>query len=157
MKTNTMTTLTKSKSLLPTWTGSLFDNGRLLSPRMLDLNGDYLPWDYVDRIPSVNINENEKEFSIEMAAPGLEKKDFKVEVEKGTLRIRSERELETTEEEPNYSRKEYSYNSFQRSFALPENCYTDKINAKYDKGILHVSIPKKEVTVSKATSEIPVF
>ena len=92
-----MTTLTKSKSLLPTWTGSLFDNGRLLSPRMLDLNSEFLPWDYVDRIPSVNINENEKEFSIEMAAPGLEKKDFKVEVEKGTLHIRSEKELVKTE------------------------------------------------------------
>ncbi len=152
-----MTTLTKSKTLLPTWTGSLFDNGRLLSHRMLDLNAEFLPWDYVDRIPSVNINVNEKEFSIEMAAPRLEKKDFKVEVEKGALHIRSEKEVETTEEEPNYSRKEYSYNSFQRSFALPENCHTDKINATYDKGILHVSIPKKEVTVSKGTSEIRVF
>ena len=101
-----MTLLTKSKTLLPTWTGSLFDNGRLLSPRMLDLNAEFLPWDYVDRITSVNINENEKEFSIEMAAPRLD---------------------------------------------------TDKINATYDKGILHVSIPKKEVTVSKTTSEIRVF
>jgi hypothetical protein len=49
-----MTTLAKSKTLLPTWTGSLFDNGRLLSPRMLDLNTEFLPWDYVDRIPYLN-------------------------------------------------------------------------------------------------------
>jgi len=85
LKLNKMTTLTKSKTLLPTWTGSLFDNGRLLSPRMLDLNTEFLPWDYVDRIPSVNINENEKEFSIEMGAPGYKKKDFKVEFRKRSI------------------------------------------------------------------------
>jgi HSP20 family protein len=87
----------------------------------------------------------------------LEKDDFKVEVDKGILHIRSEKEVETTEEEPNYSRKEYSYNSFKRSFALPDNCFSDKINAKYDKGILHVTIPKRETTLTKKISEIPVF
>jgi HSP20 family protein len=155
-KATTMTTLMNRKTLLPTWTGSLFDNGKLLSP-MLDLNGDLLPWDYVDRIPSVNINESENYFTLNLAAPGLEREDFKVEVDKGILHIRSEKEVETTEEEPNYSRKEYSYNSFRRSFALPDNCFSDKINAKYDKGILHVTIPKKEATLSKKISEIQVF
>jgi len=73
------------------------------------------------------------------------------------LHIRSEKEVETTEEEPNYSRKEYSYNSFKRSFALPDNCFADKINAKYEKGILHVTIPKKEATITKTINEIPVI
>ena len=73
------------------------------------------------------------------------------------MHIRSEKEVESKEEELNYSRKEYSYSSFKRSFALPHNCISDKINIKYDKGILHVTIPKKEATLTKKISEILVY
>jgi HSP20 family protein len=149
-----MTTLVTRKSLLPSWTNDLFDSGNFLSPRLLDFDGD--GFDFAKRIPSVNITEDEKEFKIDMAAPGLERKDFKVEVENGALCICSEKEEEKNEEKKNYTRREYSYNSFSRSFGLPDNCMPDKINAKYDNGILHITLPKKEVTVSKPAKEIKV-
>jgi HSP20 family protein len=108
------------------------------------------------RVPSVNITENDKEFRIEMAAPGLDKKDFKVEVENGLLCISSEKEEETTEEKKNYTRREYSFNSFSRSFTLPENSLPEKINASYQNGILSIVLPKKEVSVLKTAKEIQV-
>ena len=91
-----------------------------------------------------------------MAAPGLERKDFKVEVENGMLCISSEKEEESKEEKKNYTRREYSYNSFSRSFTLPDNSLPDKINAKYENGVLHITLPKKEVTVQKLAKEIKV-
>jgi len=149
-----MTTLLKRDSLLPTWTNDLFDAGRFLSPRMFNFDGD--GFEFPNRIPSVNIMENEKEFKIEMAAPGLERKDFKVEVEGGILCISSEKEEEIKEEKSNYTRKEYSYNSFNRSFTLPENSMPDKISAKYENGVLAIVLPKKEMNVMKPVKEIKV-
>lgn len=147
-----MKALLKKESLLPTWTSDLFDPGRFLSSRFFDGDG----FEVANRVPSVNITENEKEFSIEMAAPGLEKKDFKLEVDQGILYISSEKEEETKEERKNYTRREYAYTSFSRSFTLPDNCMSDKINAQYDNGILHITLPKKEVTVSKPAKTIKV-
>jgi HSP20 family protein len=149
-----MTTLLKRESLLPTWTSDLFDTGKLFSPRLFDF--DSYGFDFANRVPSVNITENEKEFKIEMAAPGLERKDFKVEVENGVLCISSEKEEESKEEKKNYTRREYSYSSFSRSFTLPDNSSPDKINAKYENGVLNITLPKNEVTVSKPTKEIKV-
>ncbi|MBK9637098.1 MAG: Hsp20/alpha crystallin family protein [Bacteroidetes bacterium] len=149
-----MTTLLKSESLLPTWTKDLFDTGKLFGSRLLDFNGGGL--EFASRVPSVNINETDKEFKIEMAAPGLDRKDFKVEVENGVLCISSEKEEESNEEKKNYTRKEYSYSSFSRSFTLPENSLPDKINAKYENGVLNITLPKKEISVSKPAKEIKV-
>ena len=148
-------TLTR-KSLLPSWTSDLFDSGRFLSPSFMDFDNDLPSLDYAKRIPSVNVTENEKEFRIEMAAPGLERTDFKVKVENGVLTISSEKEQEKKEEKKNYTRREYSYNSFSRAFTLPENCAPDQINAKYENGILGITLPKKEVTVAKPVKEIKV-
>jgi HSP20 family protein len=149
-----MTTLLRRESFLPAWTTDLLDTGRLLSPRLFDIDGD--GFDFATRVPSVNITENEKEFKIEMAAPGLERKDFKVEVDNGVLCISSEKEEESKEERMNYTRREYSYNSFSRSFALPDNSIPEKINAKYENGLLNITLPKKEVTVTKPAKEIKV-
>ena len=150
-----MSNLTLSrKSLLPSWTNDLLDTGKFFGPRFWDFNGDFPSSDFAKQIPAVNINETEKEFKIEMAAPGLEKKDFKVEVENGALCISSEKEEESKEEKKNYTRREYSYNSFSRSFTLPENALPDKINAKYENGVLNITLPKKEVTISKPGKEI---
>lgn len=152
-----MTTLTLSrKGLLPSWTTELFDTGNFFSPSLLDVDGDSPAWDLASRVPSANIVENGKDFKIELAAPGMAKKDFKVSVENGVLNISAEKEEEMKEEKKNYTRREYSYNSFSRSFRLPENCLPEKIDAKYDNGILHLSIPKKELTVSKPVKEIKV-
>lgn len=146
----------KRKSLLPTITSNFFDGGSLLGPKFFDLDSDLLDFEIASRIPSVNIKENTIDFKIEMAAPGLEKKDFKINIENDMLNISSEKEEEKKEEEENYTRREYSYNSFSRSFRLPENCLPDKIDAKYDNGILRISIPKKEVAVTKVPKEIKV-
>jgi HSP20 family protein len=112
--------------------------------------------DFSVQAPSVNIIENNKEFKVELAAPGLSKKDFKIEIENRVLSISSEIEEEREEEDENYKRREFSYNSFSRSFQLPEDVLADKIDAKYEGGILKLNIPKKEVTVSKPKKEIKV-
>ncbi|MBL0105212.1 MAG: Hsp20/alpha crystallin family protein [Bacteroidetes bacterium] len=91
-----------------------------------------------------------------MAAPGMEKKDFHVSVEGGTLTIRSEKKEEIKEKKENYTRREFSYNSFIRSFRLPDNCLPEKIDAKYENGILTLVLPKKEVIAQKAVKEIKV-
>ena len=149
-----MKALLKRNNLFPTWTNDLFDTEGFLNPRLFDFSGD--AFDFANRVPSVNITENEKEFKIEMAAPGLERKDFKVEVENGVLSISSEKEEERKEEKKNYTRREYSYNSFSRSFTLPDYSLPDSINAKYENGVLNITLPKKEVTVSKPAKEIKV-
>jgi HSP20 family protein len=107
-------------------------------------------------VPSANVSETTKEFLVELAAPGLERKDFKVEIDNHTLCISSEKKEEKKEEREGYSRKEFSYNSFSRSFTLPENIKEGNIDAKYQDGILKISIPKKEITVSKPVREIAV-
>ena len=144
------------RGLLPSLTNSLFDTGNFLSPRAWDFNSDFFDLDFANSIPSVNIVENHKDFKIEMAAPGHEKKDFKVEVDNGVLTISSEKREETKEEKENYTRKEFSYRSFSRSFRLPDNCVADKIDAKYENGILCLSLPKKEVKAAQAPKEIKV-
>jgi HSP20 family protein len=72
------------------------------------------------------------------------------------LNISAEREEESMEEDKNYRRKEFSYDSFSRSFTLPDNSLPEKINAKYENGVLHISLPKKDVTISKPAKQIKV-
>jgi HSP20 family protein len=152
-----MSALTLSRrNLLPLWASDLFDTGSFVGPGMLDLDGEFPIGDLAVRIPTVNIIENGKDFKIEMAAPGMEKKDFHVSVENGMLTISSEKKEEMKEKKENFTRREFSYSSFSRSFRLPENCLPDKIDAKYENGILKLSLPKKEVTVSKSVKEIKV-
>jgi HSP20 family protein len=95
-------------------------------------------------IPAVNIREEEKEFMIEVAAPGLKKSDFKITMEKNMLTIASEVEKTSEEKKENYSRKEFSYSSFSRSFRVSDDIQTDEIKANYEDGILHILLPKKE-------------
>lgn len=95
-------------------------------------------------VPAVNISENETDFTVTMAAPGLKKSDFKIDVKSNLLTISSETEKDTEQEEEGYKRKEYSYNSFSRSFTLPEQVDKDKIEANYENGILKLRIPKME-------------
>ncbi|HNP06632.1 MAG TPA: Hsp20/alpha crystallin family protein [Cyclobacteriaceae bacterium] len=107
-------------------------------------------------VPSANFAETDKEYRIELAAPGLKRKDFKVEMDNHTLTVSSEKEEEKEDVGDDYSRKEYSYNSFCRSFSLPENVNEDKVDAKYEDGVLIIHIPKKEVTSKKARKAITV-
>ena len=101
-------------------------------------------------IPSVNVVESDENFRLEVAAPGLDKNDFKITLEGNLLTISSEKENEQTTGEENFSRREFSYQSFQRSFQLPKNVVDeDKIIARYENGILLLSIPKREEAKQK--------
>lgn len=96
-------------------------------------------------IPSVNIKESNEDFEVEVAAPGLTKNDFKIELNHDVLTISSEKENEReTKEGQEFSVREFSYQSFSRSFTLPNTADSEKIGAKYENGILKVVIPKKE-------------
>lgn len=105
-------------------------------------------------VPAVNIIENNDSFVLEMAAPGLKKTDFHINVEKDVLTISSEQKEEKDEKDDNYARREFYYNSFSRSFTLPETIDVEKIKADYKNGILHVHLPKKED--AKVTREIKI-
>ncbi len=148
---------------------TLKKNGNLLPTLSTDLFNDFFPfptvfnWDngFFNNVlrkdtPSVNIVENTNNYLIEMAAPGMEKKDFKIEVDNGVLTISSEKKKEEEEKGKNYTRREFSYNAFCRSFDLPENSIPDKITAEYDKGMLTLTLPKQEVAISKPKKEIKV-
>ena len=106
----------------------------------------YTPKSVVSRIPAINIAESETEFIIELAAPGLNKADFKIAVEKQQLTINADKKEESAEGSisKKYTRKEFNYNSFSRTFKLPESADEANIQAEYIDGILFVKIKKKE-------------
>lgn len=95
-------------------------------------------------VPAVNITENKDSYELEMAAPGLKKSDFKIELDGGMLTIGAETESQKEEKNERYSRREYNYSSFSRSFNLPEGVTKDKIDARYDDGVLKIKLPKSE-------------
>jgi HSP20 family protein len=105
-------------------------------------------------MPSANIRETDDRFIVELSAPGLKRADFRVDLEDGMLTISSEKEEEKKEEDSSYRRREFSFSSFTRSFALPENVDESQINARYQDGILEVTIPKKEVSAKKPKKQI---
>ncbi|NJB82210.1 Hsp20/alpha crystallin family protein [Wenyingzhuangia aestuarii] len=108
-------------------------------------------------IPLVNVSENTDGFSIEMAVPGFKKEDFKIELDNGILTILSEKEIKNQDENAdNYTIKEYSYQSFKRSFTLSDSIEQEKINASYTDGILKVFVPKKEEAKPKPVKVIEV-
>jgi len=100
--------------------------------------------------PAVNISENDKDFIVELAAPGMKKSDFNINLDRNVLSISSELKDETKEEGKQFTRKEFSYQSFQRSFTLPESVDQEKIEAKYTDGVLKIILHKKEETVTKS-------
>lgn len=129
--------------------------GSLFGPVFSELE-NRLPGRMGITMPSANIKETEKEIAIELAAPGLNSKDFKVELDGNVLTISTEIENEKEEEKGLYAKKEYAYNSFSRSFLLPENAVGDKIKATYANGILLMSIPKKDEAKFSSKKKITV-
>ncbi|HLP11669.1 MAG TPA: Hsp20/alpha crystallin family protein [Flavobacteriales bacterium] len=126
-----------------------FFNNDFFSPRWMERE--------LERsLPAVNIKENKDSFSIEFAAPGFNKADFKIDVESTILTVSAEKKEEKSEEKDRFTRKEFSYNSFSRSFTLPQTVIGDKIDAKYQDGILKLSIPKKEEAKQLPKKEIKV-
>ena len=103
-----------------------------------------------DWVPAVNVSESDKSYEIEVAAPGIKKDDFKIKIEKGTLHISAEKKDEKEEKGKNYTRREYNYNSFSRSFTLPDDVKEDDIKAQYEGGVLKLTVARKTAAVSKA-------
>ena len=98
----------------------------------------------VTRVPAVNISETENNYHVELAAPGLKKEDFKLNLERNQLTISVEQTSDHQDNQKNYSKREYSYSSFVRSFTLPESAADSKIDATYTDGILRIDIAKRE-------------
>lgn len=108
------------------------------------LNDSFISDKLVARVPAVNIAENDNEFHIELAVPGLKKEDFKINLDKNILTVSAEKKAEANAEAKKYSKREYSYNSFVRSFTLPESVDHAKIEADYADGILRLTVAKRE-------------
>ncbi len=149
-----------NKSLVKT-NGGLF-------PAIPSLLDDFFGMDWLDStmanwsasgstLPAVNVQETNDDYMIEVAAPGMKRDDFKIELENDVLTISSERENSHEEKDGNYTRREFSYQSFQRSFSLPQNKVKgDEIKAKYDDGILRITVPKTEDAKRKPAKQIAV-
>src|SRR5690554_691618 len=134
------------------WLPAIFDNFFL--ENRLDASNNYETFS----IPAVNIIEKSSNFALEIAAPGLGKEDFKIEVEEDMLKVSAQKATQTETEENNdsqFRKREFNYESFTRSFRLPDTIETDKIQAKYKNGILSVTLPKmEEMKVLKKMVEI---
>jgi HSP20 family protein len=110
-----------------------------------------------NNIPAVNVSENQKEYRLSMAAPGLSKDDFKLDVHGNLLTIHSEKEEQHDDPSEKFTRHEYSFTSFSRSFSLPEDVQVEKINATYKDGVLQVELPRRTLAENKnGTKAIPV-
>jgi len=136
----------KNKTFFPSWVDDFFTN-------------PMLP-DFEHRVgatmPSVNINEDANQFNIEVAAPGMEKKDFKINLNNNVLTVSSEHEEKSEEKNKKHLRKEFSYTSFSRSFTLPNTVKEDGIKASYTNGLLSITIPKKEEAKEKPARQIAI-
>ncbi|MGB5368956.1 MAG: Hsp20/alpha crystallin family protein [Flavobacteriaceae bacterium] len=100
-------------------------------------------------LPAVNIMESEKDFNLELSVPGRKKEDFNIEVDHDLLTISYESKAEASKEEENYTRREFMHSAFKRSFTLPKTINADKIGAKYQDGILRLTLPKKAEALPK--------
>lgn len=116
-------------------------------------NGDFDE----DLFPAMNVKDKEKEFEVELAAPGLSKEDFKISIEDGILSISAEKESKTEEEKEGFVRKEFSYNTFSRNISLPEEVDVEKdVEAKYKEGILKMILKKRKVDKPKKAKTVNV-
>jgi len=107
-------------------------------------------------MPAVNIMEDEKHYNLELAVPGIDKKDLKIDINEDVLTVSSETKSENEEKSEGYKRKEFNYSSFCRSFYIPENVKRDKIEATYKDGILSVDLPKQEEDKTKISRQIKI-
>ncbi|WP_437921632.1 Hsp20/alpha crystallin family protein [Sphingobacterium sp. LRF_L2] len=139
-------TKTVNSDAVNPYVNSIFDNL---------FNDSFITDRLVTRVPAVNISETQEAFKIELAAPGLQKSDFKINVDKNLITISVEKKEEHSVEEKLYSKREFSYNSFTRSFSLPETVNYNSIDAGYEEGVLTVSVGKKEdAIVAKRLIEV---
>jgi HSP20 family protein len=137
----------RNSRFLPSFTDDIFGK---------DFLADFFDSSVNKTIPEVNVLENKDEFKIEVAAPGLSKNDFKIDLDNNVLTISSEKEAKKEDEGEQYVRREFSYSSFKRSFSLPDSIDQDKIKATHKDGILNVIIPKREEAKEKPAKQIKI-
>src|SRR6056297_37337 len=134
-------------------------------PSFIDrfLNNDLMDWNQTNfsspntSLPAVNVKETDDDYFIEVAAPGMSKKDFDVNFQNNVLTISSEKKDEKEEKEDTYTRREFCYQSLQRSFTVPGNDVdSEKISASYADGILKIKLPKREEVKPKPAREIKI-
>jgi HSP20 family protein len=136
----------KTRSMMPNWIEEFFGNDFYNNEPVVNAS-----------VPSVNVIENAENYRIEVAAPGLKKDDFKIELDNSLLKISSEKKHSDEEKKTEkILRREFSYCSFKRTFSLPDTVDASKIEAKHEDGILHVVIPKKEEAKVQPVKEIKI-
>jgi len=142
---------------------TLSKGGGMLSPVFEDFfkpwnewfnNGN--PMSRAFLMPAVNITEQKNEYHVSLAVPGLKKEDFKIDIDGNILTISSEKEESREEKEKKFTRKEFSYSSFSRSFTLPEEINREKIEASYEDGVLNLTLPRKETPGKHSSKQIVV-
>ena len=124
----------------------LFDNDRFSAS----------PWLSGRNMPAVNTKENERNYEFELAVPGYDKKDFQISIDNGVLTVSGAKSDETEKKEGNYTRREFGFSSFSRSFNLPTNINEENIDAKYADGLLKLTIAKKEESNGKSRKQISI-
>lgn len=133
-------------------------------PSLVNVFEDFFNQNYPEKFighkgdfnPSVNVVESDVNYQLEFAVPGFAKTDFDVKIEKEFIVVSGKKEVQTEAKEKNYTRKEFTFNSFTRTFNLPENVETADVSASYENGILHVTLPKKEVKAASAVKKIDI-
>ena len=135
----------KTSDLLPTSFSSLVDG--FFNDSLTRSGGSAF-------LPKVDIIENETSYELHVAAPGLSKEDFNIQLNDNFITVSGERKFQNEKNEKNYHSIETQYGSFSRSFSLPENVDSSKINAKYNNGILELTIPKDEKKAIKTTIKV---
>ena len=147
-----MTLVRANRNMFPSFSG-LFDD--FFNTELGDWRrGNYSPDNTT--LPKVNIKEDDNAYVVEMAAPGMTKKDFYIKLDRNLLTISSEKNEENKEGGDKYTKREFAYYSFQRSFTLPDSADGEKIGASYEDGILMVNIPKKEEAKPKPARTIAI-
>jgi HSP20 family protein len=138
-------------------TSDFFDSDPIFENRLLTtnlFNGDF--WNGKSQEPALNIKETDDAFEVELAAPGFSKKDFEVTIEDGCLNVSAEKSDSKEEENDNYTRKEFSYNSFEKRLQLPDSIKDENVKAKYKDGILSFNLVKKEEAKAKKPKVIEI-
>jgi HSP20 family protein len=139
----------KRKDMFPSVFGNIFEDffrDDVVIPSMVG-----------NAVPAVNISEEKDKYKIEVAAPGLEKKDFKLDLDNNILTISSEKETNEETKDEKYTRREFTFSSFQRSFTLPEGINQEKIDASYKDGLLIIHLPKVSVAKVKPAKNIKIL
>ncbi|WP_031529467.1 Hsp20/alpha crystallin family protein [Dyadobacter crusticola] len=142
-----MSTLVKTQFATPSYLNGFFGK---------DLFNELNTPAFSGSVPAVNVVESKEGFRIEVAAPGLQKSDFKLNLEKNQLTISAHKDQKSEEAGEKYTRREFKYNSFQRTFTLPNSIDGEKIEANYADGILSIVLPKREEAKEKPARQIEI-